>query len=264
MKKRLISAIVLLMVLIPCLYVGGIPFTLLVLLAGLIGLYEIIKIIKTKNNIPLFIELMNYVVLVFFIINNYSGGTYNSIIDYKLISSLLLVNLIPLVIVDDKEKYNLHTAFTLIGLVLFLGTSFNLAVILRNNGVHSIMYILLITIFNDSFAYITGMLIGKHHFTEISPKKTIEGCIGGALMGTTVAVIYYFTFFTSSNMFLTILLTFLISIISQVGDLVFSYFKREYGVKDFSNLIPGHGGVLDRVDSIIFALLGFVVFSMIL
>ena len=264
MKKRLISAVVLLLILVPCLYVGGIAFTLLVLLAGLIGLYEIVKIIKTKNNVPLFIELLNYVVLVFFIINNYGGGTYNSIIDYKLISSLLLVNLIPLVIVDDKEKFNLQTAFTLIGLVLFLGTSFNLAVIFRNNSVHSIMYILLITIFNDSFAYITGMLIGKHHFTEISPKKTIEGCIGGALMGTTIASIYYFTFFTSSNMFLTILLTFLISLISQVGDLVFSYFKREYGVKDFSNLIPGHGGVLDRVDSIIFALLGFVVFSMIL
>ncbi len=264
MKKRLISAVVLLLILIPCLVVGGITFTLLVLLAGLCGLYEIIKIIKTKSNIPLFVELLNYIVLVFFIINNNTTGNFYSIIDYKLISTLILVNLIPLVIIDDKEKYNLFTAFVLIGLVLFLGTSFNLAVILRNNGVHSILYILLITIFNDSFAYITGMLVGKHHFTDLSPKKTIEGCIGGALMGTTVASIYYFTFFASSNMFLTILLTFLIGIISQVGDLVFSCFKREFGVKDFSNLIPGHGGILDRLDSIIFALLGFVVFSMIL
>lgn len=264
MKQRLISAIVLLLILIPCLYIGGIPYILLVMFAGLAGLYEIIKIIKTKNSIPLFIELVNYIILIFFIINNYSGGSIYSVIDYKLISTLILVNLIPLVLVDDKEKYNLSSAFILIGLVLFLGISFNLAVILRAHSVHSIIYIFLITIFNDSFAYVTGMLIGRHHFTDLSPKKTIEGCIGGALMGTTIASIYYFTFFSTNDMFLTILLTFIISIISQIGDLVFSYFKREFNVKDFSNLIPGHGGVLDRLDSIIFALLGFVVFSSIL
>ena len=83
-------------------------------------------------------------------------------------------------------------------------------------------------------------------------------------MGTVVSSIFYFTVFTPNNYFLVIVLSFIVSLISQFGDLVFSYIKREFGVKDFSKLIPGHGGVLDRLDSIIFALLGFVVFSFIL
>ncbi len=263
MKDRVISSVVLLLILIPCIIIGDIPFAILVTLAGELSLYELFKVIKTKCNIPLFLEIINYVVLIFFIINN-STGTVYSLIDYKLISTLLLVNLLPLVLINNKDRYSLNVAFLVIGIILFLGMSFNLAVVLRSSGMASIIYLFLITIFNDSFAYITGRLIGRHHFTSISPKKTIEGCIGGAVMGTLVASIYYFTLFNAKNMFLVVVFTFLISLISQMGDLVFSYIKREYGVKDFSNLIPGHGGIVDRLDSLIFALLGFVVFSFIL
>jgi phosphatidate cytidylyltransferase len=261
MKQRTISAIFILLLAVPCLILGNIPFALLVIVAGLLGLREFFKIIKKSSNIPLFIEVINYVILLFFIVNNYSNGGIYSILDYRLISSLLLLNLVPLVFINDKNKYSLKDAFLVIGIVLFLGTSFNLAIILRSSGFKEIVYLLLITVCNDTFAYITGMLVGKHHFTDISPNKTIEGCIGGAVMGTLIAAIYYFTLFNTYNVFILFLLTFLISITSQVGDLVFSYIKREYGVKDFSNLIPGHGGILDRLDSIIFAILGFVVFS---
>ena len=261
MKQRTLSAILLLMIALPCLIVGNIPFTILVIVAGLLGLRELFKIIKTTSHIPLFIEIINYITLIFFIVSNYGAGSFFTTVDYRLTSFLLIVNLLPLVFINNKDKYSLKDAFLVIGIVLFFGITFNLAIILRSSGFKEIMYLLLITVFNDTFAYLTGMLIGKHHFTDISPNKTIEGCIGGALMGTVVASIYYFTFFNAFNVALVILLTFLISIISQAGDLVFSYIKREYGVKDFSNLIPGHGGVLDRLDSIIFAILGFVVFS---
>lgn len=261
MKERTISAILLLMIALPCLIIGNIPFAILVIVAGVLGLRELFNIIKTTSHIPLFIEIINYITLVFLIVSNYEGGSFFSTIDYRTTSFLLMVNLLPLVFIDNKDKYSLKDAFLVIGIVLFFGITFNLAIILRAGGFKEILYLLLITIFNDTFAYITGMLVGKHHFTDISPNKTIEGCIGGAVMGTVVASIYYFTFFNAYNVFLVILLTFLISIISQVGDLVFSYIKREYGVKDFSNLIPGHGGILDRLDSIIFAILGFVVFS---
>jgi len=264
MKERVLSSIALLIILIPCIIVGGIPFAILVALAGLLSLYEVIKVIKSKSNIPLYIEIINYIILAFFILNNFYGGSVYSVIDYKLVSILVLANLVPLVIINNKEKYSLNTAFLLIGVILFLGVSFNLAVILRSSGMASIIYIFLITICNDSFAYITGRLIGKHHFTSISPKKTIEGCVGGAVMGTLIPTIYYYAIFNPSNIFIVVLFTLLISMTSQVGDLVFSYIKREYGVKDFSHLIPGHGGIVDRLDSIIFALLGFVLFSFIL
>ena len=264
MKDRILSSIALLLVLIPCLIVGGLPFAILVALVGSLSLYELIKIIKTNNNIPLYIEIINYVILLFFILNNVSGTNIYSVVDYRIISALILANLAPLVFINNKITYSLNTAFFLIGVVLFLGISFNLGVVLRNTGINTIIYLFLITICNDSFAYLTGLLIGRHHYTSISPKKTIEGCIGGAVMGTCIASIFYFTVFTPDNYFLVVLLTFLISLISQLGDLVFSCIKREFGVKDFSKLIPGHGGVLDRLDSIIFALLGFVVFSFIL
>ena len=264
MKNRIISAVIILLLTIPCIIVGGLPFTLLVLLAGVVALYELFKIIKTSSHIPMIIEILNYLILIFFIASSNGIGSIYSVIDYKMISILLLCNLLPLILINNKNKYSLKDAFLLIGIVLFLGTSFNLAIVLRNNGLNSIIYILLITIFNDTFAYFTGMLIGKHHFTDISPNKTIEGCIGGAVMGTVIASTYYYTCYSANNIFLTIILTLIISFISQVGDLVFSYIKREYGVKDFSNLIPGHGGVLDRLDSLIFAILGFVVFASIL
>ncbi len=108
----------------------------------------------------------------------------------------------------------------------------------------------------DIFAYFIGKKFGKHHFTEISPNKTIEGCIGGifgAILLTTLYTIacnYFFN--TQFSYVIIIVITFVLSLISQIGDLAASSIKRYTGIKDFSNLIPGHGGMLDRIDSIIF------------
>ena len=117
-----------------------------------------------------------------------------------------------------------------------------------------------ITTITDTFALVTGMLIGKRKLAPtISPKKTIEGSIGGSLMGTIVASAYYITVINPSNsLVLVILATCFLTVVGQLGDLAFSFIKREYGKKDFSNLIPGHGGILDRLDSLIFVVLAFV------
>ena len=110
------------------------------------------------------------------------------------------------------------------------------------------------------------MLIGKHKLlSEISPKKTVEGLIGGTIMGVFVSSMFFYTCITSniSILLLIIICTFL-SLLGQFGDLIFSAVKRYFGIKDFSNIMPGHGGVLDRLDSIIFVLLGFTFFINIL
>ena len=163
--------------------------------------------------------------------------------------------------INNTKKYNLNDALFLIGSVLFIGFSFNLIIITRNYDLSYIIYLLLITTITDTFALFTGMLVGKHKLCpKISPKKTIEGLVGGVFMGTFAAVAFYNTVISSSvSLVLVIMLTLLLALVGQLGDLVFSSIKRYYDVKDFSNIIPGHGGILDRFDSLVFVTLAFII-----
>ncbi|MCI9177980.1 MAG: phosphatidate cytidylyltransferase [Clostridia bacterium] len=124
------------------------------------------------------------------------------------------------------------------------------------NGAFLIWYVFFTAWGTDIFAYIVGKWIGKHHFTQISPNKTIEGCIGGVFGAILLTTIYtatcQFIFHIEFNYLIMGIICFVLSLLSQIGDLAASSIKRYTGIKDFSNLIPGHGGMLDRIDSIIF------------
>src|SRR6056297_387105 len=112
--------------------------------------------------------------------------------------------------------------------------------------------IFLIAWSTDTFAYFTGLLLGRNKLApEISPKKTIEGAIGGVL-GSALCTFAYATVFIPQMSSVSIIFGVFGSIVSQIGDLNASIIKRRNGVKDFGNLIPGHGGILDRFDSILF------------
>jgi phosphatidate cytidylyltransferase len=105
----------------------------------------------------------------------------------------------------------------------------------------------------DSAAYFTGSIWGKHHFSTISPKKTIEGCIGGLIAALLVCGIgWYFLADEKYPFWLGILLGLIIGTFAQIGDLLVSLIKRYFRVKDASDIIPGHGGILDRFDSVFF------------
>ena len=116
----------------------------------------------------------------------------------------------------------------------------------------------------DIFAYLIGSLIGSHKFSKISPNKSIEGSIAGSLCATIIGTFYYLAVIDGSHVLNIIILTLIISLVSQMGDIFFSKIKRENGIKDFSKVIVGHGGILDRLDSLIFAILVYIILCTIL
>ena len=124
------------------------------------------------------------------------------------------------------------------------------------NGKYLIWFILIAAWGTDTCAYFVGCKYGKHKFSQISPKKSIEGCIGGTIGSIIIALLYTFALNKLVGLEISYIYIALIggvlSILSQMGDLSASSIKRTVGIKDFGNLIPGHGGMLDRIDSIIF------------
>ena len=131
----------------------------------------------------------------------------------------------------------------------------------ENAGLFLFIYLFSITILTDTFAYIIGILIGKHKMCpNISPKKSWEGFFAGLIGGSVCASIVYANLIGELS-FKIVLVTIMLSIIGQLGDLIFSKIKRENGIKDFSNIMPGHGGVLDRLDSIIIVVITYIILT---
>jgi phosphatidate cytidylyltransferase len=162
-----------------------------------------------------------------------------------------------------SKKRDLNKIFGIIFLILSFYTSFKL----RNYaGLNFFLFICLISVFTDIGGYIFGKFFKGPKLTKISPNKTYSGVIGSFILPLIAGLIYtdYFTFGVivslklqeiSNNMDLTFLFLVLsISIISQVGDLIISYFKRLAKIKDTGKILPGHGGLLDRVDGLIFVI----------
>ena len=261
MTKRVISAIVLVLIFVPFMVVGELPFTIFMSILSILGLYELLRVRETKKKFPLVLKIFAYLLTCYFCLYNTSSIEFINKFDYRIMAGIIFIFLSPMVFINNNDKYNLNDALFLIGSVLFIGLSFNLIIITRNYDITYIIYLLLITTITDTFALFTGSLIGKHKLCpKISPKKTIEGLVGGTIMGTFVATVFYNTLISSTVPLVTvIMLTFVLCLVGQLGDLVFSSIKRYYDVKDFSDLIPGHGGILDRFDSLVFVVLAFTI-----
>ena len=167
--------------------------------------------------------------------------------------------MLPLLLYPDRKKYDADDAFYILGGVFFLGTAFNFLITIRNMNLDYFVYIMLVTFMTDTFAHFFGTKLGKIKLCpKISPNKTVEGALGGTFFGTFIGVVYFLTFIkVDAHIIAIVLISLFLSIMAQFGDLFFSSVKRKYGVKDYGNIMPGHGGVLDRVDSLLFAILAF-------
>jgi phosphatidate cytidylyltransferase len=251
MKKRIIGAIIVVTVLITSILLGELPFALVVTIAALFGLKELIDIKYEKENINI-VKLLSGIFLVLFLLNN----IIYKIDDKVLIILPILGLIIPIIFYNNKNKYNINDSLYFLGIIYFLAFSFGTIIEMRDISIYKCIYIFIISFMTDTYAYIGGMLIGKHKLTEISPKKTIEGTVVGTIMGVFIGTVFYHTLIGDLNLLQTIIMSFILTILSEIGDLVFSSIKRYFGKKDYSNLIPGHGGILDRFDSVIFVSLG--------
>jgi len=177
--------------------------------------------------------------------------TYYIIVFVFLFALILFYSLLFVTIKDftsrDFGNQILTIFYTSLGFIAFA--------YLRIESMNLIIYLFLVTMLTDVFAYFVGIKFGKHRLAvTISPKKSIEGAVGGLVIGSVLATIfaYYLNVFNFS-FWIILIVSIILSVISQVGDLIASKFKRETGIKDYSNLFPGHGGVLDRFDSSMFA-----------
>lgn len=264
MKVRLISALAIFLIFIPIFYIGGIPFNISFYLITIFAFREFIKARDKKT--PDFMKLISYLMITFVYFETALSEELEFVINYRLLAGLFLTMLLPVVLYRNEKTYNVKDAFYLLGGLLFLGFSIPLFGMYRNLGLRVIVYLLSITITSDTFAYITGKLIGTHKLlVSISPNKTLEGLVGGVLMGTFMGTMFFITVISPTiNIFEIVGITLFLCIVGNMGDLLFSAVKRTYDIKDFSNIVPGHGGILDRIDSIIFVMLAFTFFTGIL
>jgi phosphatidate cytidylyltransferase len=261
MKTRLISAFIAFSIFIPIVLMGGSIFTFAIYVLLLLGLKEFINIKETKKKMPEFAKFISFIIVTLLFFNNNDNILVLSL-DLRFVSLLFLSVILPVIFFHDNEKYSINDAFYLMGGLLFLSISFNLLIAMRNQGLLLFVYLFLITSITDTYAFITGLLIGKTKLLEsISPNKTVEGLIGGSVFGTIVAATFYITVIDPNvNIIGIYFVTLFLTIVGQLGDLSFSAIKRYYGKKDFSNIMPGHGGILDRLDSLIFVMLGYLFF----
>lgn len=246
MKTRVISALVLVVICFPPLILGGNLLNIFLGLVVVMSCYEYTTIRKKRFNWLLFVSMIVFVAFT----NIFPSRGIGIIIFYLILLFFFAI------CSDDISLDDILSTFAMA--IIF---AYAVLAILRIYKYSYIpfFYILIASFACDIAALFTGMLFGKHKLNErISPKKTVEGAIGGWFFGfiLSFAFAYFFDFFHLSPYFI-LFTSLVLPIVAQIGDLSFSLIKRNYGVKDFGSIIPGHGGILDRIDSLLLCLIFF-------
>lgn len=276
MKQRIITGFFLGVVLIPLIYLGGWFMYGLSIVLSYVATFELVKMYTEKKNLS---NHFKFVIPLFSVLLVALAGLIFRCPDLFDITDIVfsLIVTFALLLIGSLFNGQLKTSDVMMffgfilygGLGIFMAFSARNIEVLRgvkidNLGLLLFCYVILTTIFTDMGAYTFGLLFGKTKLCPtISPKKTVEGAIGGsftgALVGSLVLIIgerlMEFNLFGLEHEMLNIVtiatFSLIITIVAQLGDLVASKLKREYGIKDYGFIFPGHGGVMDRFDSLI-------------
>lgn len=257
MLQRIITGVILIALFIPfCVFSHTIVFPILVALLSILGIYELLKCIGVLHKI--YISFPPFLMATILPLGAFFAQDIKAYL-FLIFSLFFLYAFYMLALaVFMKNKVEYRDAATVYTFCMYVLMGFTSLVLIRYLPNGKCMYLLpfFIAWITDTLAYFSGRAFGKHKLApEISPKKTVEGSIGGIVLGVPLAlgVCYLIGFYTGvqPHYLPLAIVIFVGTIVTQVGDLLMSLLKRSYGIKDYNNIFPGHGGVLDRFDSVI-------------
>ncbi len=252
LRHRVLSAIILLPIVLALASLGGIPWSLAVFVVGLLGWREMTNLLQRDHFAV--DRLLGLLFIAACVGEAYARSLGLAAVDFlrPLLTGLIILSL-TWALYDRSEHPTANWAMNIAG-ALYMGFLLGhfVSLRLRPQGFNWLMLALLLTWVNDSMAYFVGSALGRHKlWPRVSPKKTWEGSIGG-LLSTLVAGGFLAHYLVNVPAWSGVVLGLFISVAATYGDLAVSLLKRMARLKDSSNLIPGHGGVLDRLDSLMF------------
>lgn len=269
MLKRVITGVVAILILLPVLiFSDTVLFPIAISVISLVSLYELFQCTKMGKRFAVILPIYAFAAIAPFLMRYLADSEEFALIAF-IVAAVYILYLFALV-VWSHGKLPFGDAAAVFAMALYVIAAMSAITYIRAfpwGGEYIYLLIFLGAWITDTFAYFTGFLLGKHKLIpDVSPKKTVEGSIGGivfcALSFVVFGLIVDHFFGQDANLWFLLISGVIISLISQIGDLIMSVIKRHYGIKDFGKIFPGHGGMLDRFDSILAVALGLCAICM--
>ena len=270
MIKRIITGLIALAILIPLLvFSGTFVFPVLLAIVTVICLFEMFRCMGIHKKYDITMSAYTVAVIVPFFMRYIDNKV--SVAKLCFVVGIMYLITVFASMIWSHGKIQFNDSMTIFVITAYIIGSINSIIFVRDfEDVGQYVYMLIFfgAWMTDTFAYFAGYFFGKHKLiADVSPKKTVEGSVGG-ILGCILSFIAYglivdIAFERTANIWFLALMGFIASVVAQIGDLLMSVIKRHYGVKDYGTLFPGHGGMLDRLDSVLTVALGMAAVCMV-